>query len=395
MLDTILIGTSSMQAHSKGLKVIGNNLANVNTPGFKGSQLEFAALFDQGANPHQAQGKSIPAGQGQGLQTVGSLIDFRAGADQATGDPLDVKIDGNGFLAVKRGADVLYTRNGNLELNPAGQLVTGAGDVVLGLDGSGGVSEMSTVGLDHSTPRVTSSVRFTGNLNAAVVSPPVDATVGNVRVFGADGVAHTLKLSVRNNGGGSFTATVSNALGATVATQAIQFSAAGAAQAGSDTVTFSFTPPGGAAMALSFSFAGVTAVGGTNSLAFNAQDGYPGGTRVAQSIDPDGFLSIQYSNGQTQRGSRLALADFDSDADLLDAGGSMFRARAGAQVRVGAAGEQGLGRLVSGHREGSNVDLAREFSNLIVMQRGYQAASHVVSVANDMIQELFDMKGHR
>ena len=394
MLDTVLIGTSSMQVHSKGLKVIGNNLANVNTPGFKGSQLEFAALFEQGANPTQAQGHAVPGGQGQGLQSVGTTIDFRAGSDQVTGDPLDAKINGNGLFVVKRAGETLFTRDGNFELAADGKLVNGNGDHVQTLDGSGNFVDLSIAHLSNSMPKASTTVKLTGNISSTVNSPPTNAVVNNVSVVDAQGNTQTLKLTIQNDGGGNFTVTVANAANTTVATGQIKF-VSGSPVAGSDVIVFSYQPSGGTAIPLTLDFKSAISIGSAHSISFNSHDGYVGGQRVGQSVDAEGYLSIQYANGQTQKGPRVVLADFDSDGDLIDAGGSFFRARPGAAVRTGYAGETVFGSLAGGRREGSNVDLAQEFSNLIVMQRGYQAASHVVSVANDLIQELYDMKGHR
>lgn len=392
MLDTILIGASSMQVHSKAIKMVGNNLANVNTPGFKGSQLEFAALFDQGASAGQSGGH--PAGEGQGLQTVGTTIDFRVGSDQVTGDPLDAKINGNGFFVVQRGADLLFTRDGNFELDAGGRLLNGYGDVVQTADASGRLVDLTIAALEHSKPKATTTVMLSGNLNPTVASPPVNAVVDNVAVVDAQGSLQRLKLTFLNQGGGIYSVTVADAAGATLATGRVQY-AAGTPMSGADSIGFSYRSADGQTQPLTLDFKGTSSIGGADTLAFNAQDGYPGGMRVAQGFDAEGYLSIRYSDGQVQRGPRLVLADFDGDTDLEDAGGSFFRARPGAVAHLGFAGTAGYGQLVAGHREGSNVDLAQEFSNLIVMQRGYQAASHVVSVANDMIQELYDMKGHR
>jgi len=111
------------------------------------------------------------------------------------------------------------------------------------------------------------------------------------------------------------------------------------------------------------------------------------------SIDADGTVTVHYSNNQSAKGPRLALAQFQTEDDLSEIAGGMFALREGAAVRYGYAGGDEFGALVAGHREGSNVDLAEEFGNLILMQRGYQASSHVISTANEMIQQLFDMKG--
>jgi flagellar hook protein FlgE len=126
-----------------------------------------------------------------------------------------------------------------------------------------------------------------------------------------------------------------------------------------------------------------------------SQDGYAAGVRTDQSIDSDGTIKLYYSNGQTADGPRLALANFRSASELEEQSGSAFALKQGGEVEYGHAGDATFGTLRAGHLEGSNVDLAEEFGNLILMQRGYQASSHVISTANDMIQQLFDMKGNR
>ena len=125
------------------------------------------------------------------------------------------------------------------------------------------------------------------------------------------------------------------------------------------------------------------------------QDDHVAGALTDVTFDDEGFISAKYSNGQTVKGARLALASFDSEVNIEQAGSNEFISNNPAAVHYGYAKTKSFGSLQTNVVEGSNVDMAQEFSNLIVMQRGYQASSHVVSVANDMIQELFDMKGHR
>jgi flagellar hook protein FlgE len=392
MFDSIMIGSSGLLAHSKGLRTVGNNLANVNTPGFKGSQLEFSNLVEQGG--HHGSQDNAP-GAGTGLTTLGSHVSFRAGLDQATGNPLDLNINGNGFYTVKRGDDLLYTRHGEFHFDDKGILVNSAGDHVQALDANGKLTDVVLGDLERSMPKATSTVKLAGNLNAAVSTPAVDDKVNEITVYDANGGTHAITLTFKNNGDGDYTVTATDAAGATLNTGSLKFSG-GFPTAATSTMSFSYTPAGGSAMLLNFDFSqGVTSLAQPTTLALQSQDGYQAGARVDQSIDADGTLNVKYSNNQTAKGPRLALANVLVEGDLEDAGGSMFTARAGAQVRYGHAGSDDFGSLLAGHREGSNVDMAEEFSNLILMQRGYQASSHVVSTANDMIQELFDMKGHR
>jgi flagellar hook protein FlgE len=391
MFDSIMIGTSGLLTHSKGLRTVGNNLANVNTPGFKGSQLEFSNLVEQGSG--QTGQNDGPAGGG--LTTLGSHISFRAGIDQATGNPLDLNINGNGFYTLKRGDDLLYTRDGQFHFDDQGILVNSAGDHVQALDADGKLTDVALESLSRSMPKATSTVKLTGNLNAAVSTPAVDDKINAITVYDANGGAHAITLTFKNNGNGDYTVTAADDAGATLNTGSLKFSE-GFPTAATGTMSFTYTPAGADAMLLNFDFSqGVTSLAQSTTLALRSQDGYQAGTSVDQSIDADGTLNVRYSNSQTAKGPRLALANLPVEGDLQEAGGSMFAARPGAQVRYGYAGSDDFGKLLVGHREGSNIDMAEEFSNLILMQRGYQAASHVVSTANDMIQELFDMKGHR
>lgn len=393
MFDSIMIGTSGLLAHEKGLRTVGNNLSNVNTPGFKGSSLEFANLVDQGTGGHAGQ-NAYSAG-GSGLTTLGSHINFQAGLDQSTGNPLDLNIQGNGFYTLKRGDDLLYTRNGSFQFDDKGVLVNSSGDHVQALDANGKLADITLGTLERSMPKATSTVALTGNLNATVATPAIDDKVNAVTIYDANGGSHSISLSFKNNGSGDYTVKATDDAGTLLNTGDLKF-ASGFPTAETSVMSFSYTPPGGSAMTLKFDFSkSVTSLAQTTTLAVQSQDGYAAGTSVNQSIGADGTLSMTYSNDQTAKGPRLALANFRVEEDLQDAGGSAFSARSGTQVRYGYAGTDDFGSLLSGHLEGSNVDMAEEFSTLILMQRGYQAASHVVSTANDMIQELFDMKGSR
>jgi flagellar hook protein FlgE len=394
MFDTIFIGTSGLLNHAKGLRVVGNNLANVNTPGFKSSQLQFSSLFEQnGGRPAQSDGSGNLTRTGSGLASLGTQINFRAGLEQGTGNPLDLAISGNGFYIVKRGDDLLYTRAGDFNFNAQGVLVNSAGDHVQGLE-NGRLVDINLDKLDRSAPKATTTVAFRGELALTVATPQIDQLVSGVTVLDSNGVEHALNVSFHNESNGVFTVTVKDGAN-TVATGQIKF-VGGVPIAGSNSLSFSYTPAGGSAAPLLLDFSKLVSVSTTTApVSVASQDGYAVGVRTDQSFDADGLLTVQYSNGQKATGARIALADFASAASLEEAGGSTFRTVNGAHAQYGYAGTESFGTLAAGRREGSNVDLAEEFGNLILMQRGYQASSHVISTANDMIQQLFDMKGNR
>lgn len=389
MLDIINLGTTGLLGNEQGLRTIGNNLSNVNTTGFKGSQAQFANLFDQGAGMGHG-------GHSSGMAVLGNSINFQAGSDQSTGKPLDLMINGEGFFAVQRGTQNLYTRAGGFHFDASGALVTAAGDNVMSLDGTGNLVQVKVDPQSRSMPKATTTIEFSGNLSSTVSTPAVNATVNGITVIDAGGASHTLNLSFENKGDGSYAVTVTEAGSTTaVGTGTIKFTG-GFAAPGSGSMTFSYAPNGQKATDVTLSFGtAVTSLATTTTLTSTSQNGYAAGTITSQTIDADGVVNIAYSNGQTVKGQRIALANFRSPDDLKEAGGASFAMKTDGQVNYGFAKLGGFGALSAGHLEGSNVDMAEEFSNLIVMQRGYQAASHVISTANDMIQELFDMKGHR
>lgn len=395
MFDTLLIGTSGLLGYSQGLRVVGNNLANVNTPGFKSSQSQFSDLFDQGGAPAASHGGTYGA-RGTGLQTLGTHVNFKSGIDQGTGNPLDVMIDGNGMFVIKRDDNLLYTRAGDFQFNAQGVLVNASGDHVQGLDEGGKLGDVVLGELARNAPKATSNIKISGNLTSTVATPAIDATLTGVNIIDAAGASHSVNLIFKNEGSGTFKLTVNDAAtGTAVGSGELKFNA-GFLLPGSDVVTFSYATASVPAFDVKLDFtSNVNSFPTPSSLSLVSQDGYLAGSMTEQSIGADGALSIRYSNNQTAKGPRLALANVLAMNELKQMGGGAFSAAAHVPVQYGYAGVDAYGTLAPGHREGSNVDLAEEFSNLILMQRGYQASSHVISTANDMIQELFDMKGRR
>jgi flagellar hook protein FlgE len=144
-------------------------------------------------------------------------------------------------------------------------------------------------------------------------------------------------------------------------------------------------------------FSGATnfSAGADSTLSVASQDGFAAGALTEASFDADGVLVATYSNGQTLRHQRIALAFFDFPQDLEAAGDAGFENRTGQRVQLGNPREGVFGAIAAESLESANVDLAQQFSELIISQRGYQASSQVVSAANEMIQQLFDIRSRR
>lgn len=395
MLDSIYIGMTGLLGYQRGLRVISNNVANLNTPGFKGSHLQFADLFytSGDAQPgHSGQGKS-----GVGLNTLSTTLNFTQGEFRQTGNSLDLALNGDGFFVERDDSGATrYTRAGQFEFNADGILVDRTdGSHVMALDDSGKLTEIKLSGLRSNAAKPTATIQFQGNLS----NDGTTHTIDGVKVFDAVGGEHTLKLTFTNgapSNAGQWTVTVTDG-STTVGTGTIKF-VNGVPDPAASKIDLTYQPAGVASMGLSFDFqSNVTsfAAGTTSTLAFAKQDGFAGGTLTSAKFDENGRLTLAYSNGQTVHGARIAVARFDTTGALEPLGGNKFGAKDGGGLHLGTAGDNGFASVSSGTLELSNVDLSQEFGDLIVTQRGYQASSQIVSTANEMIQQLFDMKSRR
>lgn len=389
MLDSIAIAETGLQGYEAALKTISNNTANMNTPGFKGSSTEFADLaFGNGTAGHGGSGFGQP---GLGLETLGTSIDFQQGELQSTGNPLDLAVNGSGFFITRdTQGNLHYTKDGQFKFDGKGALVSStSGEQVLGLDSGGALSPISIETYKTSLPKTTTTVKFSGNLSSTATTD----TINGITVIDAAGTSHALSLTLTpvTGSAGSWTATLLDGV-TSVGTATLKFTG-NVVMPGSATLSFNYTPTGGTAMPLTLDFSGSvtsTDMGGNSSLAVSSQDGYAAGTLNGESFDDTGTLVLTYSNQQTVKNQRLALAQFTSIDQVEAVGNNQFKAK-GDAWHTGLAGSTGFGSIASSEIEGSNVDLSREFSRLVIMQRGYQASSQIVSTASDMLTALFGM----
>ena len=406
MLSTIYTALSGMLGFSKGLDVISNNIANLNTPGFKSSDLQFRDLFyrySEGGGTQDGSRSQV----GAGLDTGGTRTQFKEGEMRDSGNPLDVAIDGNGFLVLQpqngeqlygRGGARVYTRAGQLEFGRDGVLVDrSTGFRVLGYEG-GALREISINALRISAPKPTSLIKVTGNLSPGSAS----ADLTNVNVIDGNGNSHTLAFKFTRDTADSTHWFVeardesSNLLG----TGEVRFQPNGSPAADATRFSFSLTP-GAAPITLDIgdpgSFSGLTNFSGPSqsNLQVLSQDGAAAGSLTSATFDENGTLRLTYSNGKTQSGPSLALAWFDDLQSLRISGGSVFVNDGDQAPTLGTASQGEMGRIAAGKVELSNVELTAQFTDLIILQRGYQASSQVTSVANEMIQQLLDLDGKR
>jgi flagellar hook protein FlgE len=388
MLRSLYSGISGLRAHQSMLDVTGNNIANVNTAGYKASATQFQdtlSQLTQGAGgPQAGVGGTNPAQIGLGVQVAGISTNFSQGSTQATGRATDLMISGDGFFVTQQGGETLYTRAGSFDFDASGRLVTPEGGIVQGLAAANGVIiEGGAVG-DIRLPEGsvsaalgTSSARVVGNL-------PTDAAVGaeivrDVPVFDPAGTAGTLSLTFTRTAGGWNVAGADDS-GATGAS-AMTFTDGKLTAGGTLAV-------GGVAVDLS----AVTGYAKLSTVSITEQNGRTAGTFTGFSLGSDGTLIGSFSNGASEAIGRIVLGTFVNPGGLEKAGGSTYRStfNSGA-ADVGAPGT-GRGTVTSGTLEMSNVDLSQEFTNLIVAQRGFQANARIITTSDEVLQELTNLK---
>lgn len=409
MLDSIHVAASGLDGHQKGLKVISNNVSNMNTPGYKGSNTQFTDVFLQSAgdNPRQSQ---TPGG---GVELMPSTINFAAGEIRSTGRDMDMALSGPGFFVVRDGeGKQFYTKAGRFEFDEQGRLVTMDGGLAV-LGGTSatadGLKPVDISGLLSSAFQASTSVVFSGNLSSTAGSASTtgpEHTINELTVFDSMGASHTLKVTFtvrRETPTGSTTPqlvpgtwdVVVQEGTTTLGSGVFKFSggvpdplnddftvALRAVDGRSNFVRFSLSPK-----ATSFSS------GSTSDLVKESIDGRAQGRVSKTAINDKGDVTITYTNGATATGGRIAVAEFVNTDSLQRASGALFEYTGQEPVRLVTLGK--TTSLVGGSLELSNTDLTDQFSNMILIQRGFQASSQVMSTASEMIQSLFDIKSRR
>jgi flagellar hook protein FlgE len=390
MLDSINVGMTGLTGYSKGLRVIANNTANMNTPGFKSASLQFTDLYYAPSGTGTGQRAQL----GQGLGTAGTQLDFRQGDLRQTGNEFDLGLEGEGLFVLRRDdGELRYTRAGQFDFNQDGVLVNRTdGSKVVGMDAAGQQVDVALGGLRTAAGKATTSARFTGNLSSTVA----EHTVDGVKVLDAMGQEHLLALKFKSTGlPGAGTWDLELLDGSTSVGTAHMVFVDGKPTAETAKPVFTYQATGREATQLTLDFGSDVssfASGNLSSLAMSSQDGSAPGNLDKVSFDAGGQMVVTYSNGDTAKGARLLLGRFLTLDAVAAAGANQFVEANGLPWETGFAGEGGFGSVRAGAIEASNVDLSREFSELVILQRGYQASSQVIATANDMLQELFRMK---
>jgi flagellar hook protein FlgE len=421
MLRSMFSGVSGLRSHQTMMDVIGNNIANVNTVGYKSGSVVFQDLLSQairGAgvpdNTADGAGGTNPAQVGLGVTIAGIGNNFTQGASQLTGRATDLSIQGDGFFVVRDNGQQLYTRAGSLNFDALGRLTTADGSVLQGwtADANGVINANAAIGdlsmpLGQSTaPTVTTNVRLGGNL-------PADAAVGtqivtSLTVYDVQGapIDATFTFAKTADNAWTVTATMPDATTqapVTVGTTNLVWDPTAAPPAFNPAPSLTVTPPAttgewdGGTIAIDFGASGdaqaLRQFAGQSSVAALSQDGAALGTLQSFTIGQDGVVTGVFSNGRTRAIGQIALAAFSNASGLEKTGNSLYRASVNSGLpQIGAAAAGGRGTLAGSTLEMSNVDLAQEFTNLIIAQRGFQANSRVITASDELLQDLVNLK---
>src|SRR5580704_16875751 len=381
MLRAMYSGVSGLLANEEMLDVIGNNIANVNTVGFKSGSADFASVLSQtvsgAASPQNGDGGTNAAQVGLGVQVAGIGTNFTQGADQQTGVSTDLAVEGSGMLVVSQGGEQLYTRDGTLSFDANGDLVNPEGAIIQGwMAGTGGAintnAPLTNIVVPTTTlipPIPTSTVTIGGNLPTdPTVNAAGTATVDSTtNVYDAQGTATPVTFAFTYTAGtggaaGTWAVQAQDASGNDIGTsQALTFNSSGVLTAPTNYAIALGTGATAQNIAINFAAqgAGLVSYGGTSSVNIS-QDGQGTGNLQSITIGGDGVLSGIFSNGQTETLGQVAVAGFSNPSGLTNAGGSMYNTSANSGTpQIGAAGTDGRGTISSGVLEGSNVDLSQ------------------------------------
>jgi len=439
MLRSLSAAVSGLRNQQTRMDVIGNNVSNVNTVAFKSGRVTFkegfAQLVESASRPVEGMGGTNPMEVGLGSQigTIDTL--FTQGNLETTGRNTDLAIQGNSFFVLKKGAESFYTRAGNFQIDATGTLVSGNdGFAVQGRMATNGklndsVGDLKIPVMQTAPANATTTVSVSGNVDASAgafdkgtaatldaLDPAQRALPQNansfkdmsITAYDSLGTKHELKMVMWKTGANTWdwkfdptNMDISNAGITEVAgTHPITFQADGSVDTsnGFAAPVVSFTPNSGASdvtikLDLGTGMNGLSQFAGSSTAVMRDQDGYTNGTLQSFTIDSTGTIVGGFTNGITQVLGQLQLADFNNPEGLNRVGDNAYQTTANSGTAIlGYAGEGSVSSIASGALEMSNVDLAQEFTDMIIAQRGFQANGRVISTTDQLMQDLVNLK---
>jgi len=417
MIRSMFAAVTALKNHQTFMDTVANNIANVNTTGFKAGRIDFQDVLNQtlrgAVAPTTTHGGVDAAQVGLGVAIAG-IDNFQTQGDlQPTGKVTDLAIQGDGFFNLSDGNQILYTRDGSFDVGSDGKLVSpSTGLKVEGwtADNTGAIDTGQPIGditipfNQMSPPTQSTNISIAGNLDSRAADGTAVETV--MTVFDSLGSPHNISLrfvKVPNANAWDWEASTTDASIVTtnpLASGTVTFDTAGQPQ--SDP-----TQPDGV-MDLSFNNGAADATGTTainlfmssmtgfaqqSTVNVEKQDGHDAGSLTSFTIGPDGTVNGIFSNGFNQPLARIALSRFTNPGGLTRVGDNSFQLSVNSGLPInGAPGDQGFGTVNSGNLEMSNANLAQQFTDMIRAERGFQANSRVITTSDELLQELLRLK---
>jgi len=406
-MASFYIPLTGLDSDSTALNTIANDLANLNTTGFKAQTVNFSDLFYQQIG-EEGSGNLIQ--EGSGVQTASIESQYSQGSIVSTGNSTDVAIDGNGFFVIGDGGSNVYTRDGNFGLSDSGALITQSGQSVMGYPAVGGVVNTNAPLSPISIPvgqiepaQATSSFGMTANLDSSAAVGT--AVPGSLTAYDSLGNPQVVTVTYTKTGTNTWSYAINLPAGvattSTGNTGTLTFDSNGnltAPAANVAGVTFTGLSDGSADMTMSFNVLGtsgtptITQDATTSAVASSTQNGYAPGQYQSFSVADDGTVEASFSNGQTLAVGKLALGNVANVQGLQLLGDGDYAAtQASGAAAVATSGAAGLGTLQDSALEESNVNISTEFSDLIIAQRAFEANSKAVTTFDTVAQETINM----
>jgi len=417
-LRSLSAGVTGLRNNTLMMDVIGNNVANINTIGFKGSRITFSDMFSQtlrgASSPSSTTGGTNPMQIGLGASVNSLDTIFTQGAFETTGGLTDMAIGGSGLFIVNSNGKQLYTRVGAFTSDSAGNLVTGSGAILQGkLADMNGVIPIGTtlqdmkIDMDRRFPaKATTTASFSGNLDSLAKVDGIDATgnlvVGDstkasMDIFDSQGNPFTIEMTFKKTADNQWTWTASSSTGT------INAGGSGTLEFNPDGTLKQFAYDGGATnfqmstglgtsdLAIDLNVKTISQNAGKMQVQNKSQDGFASGMLTSWEIDKSGIIVGKFDNQKRMNLGQIMLAEFNNPAGLMKSGDSMYdiSGNSGEPVITSTGGNSTIN---TGVLEGSNVDLPEEFTKMIVAQRGFQANARVITTSDEILNEVVNLK---
>ena len=412
MMRSLNAGVSGLQQYQEMMDVVGNNIANVNTVGYKANEVTLEDMISQteaGAMaPTDDSGGTDPRQVGLGVTSGTISTIFTQGNLQTSSSPTDLAIQGNGFFILTQGnsATQYYTRDGSFNVDANNNLVNPSnGMEVQGwmADANGDINTSAplqnlTIPMGElMTSKQTDAASYVGNLDSTQTAGPTSDYQNTLQVYDSLGNSHLVtvtfqKTAVTNEW--QWTASGPDITVGPDNTGVIDFDTNGNFVDQTGTLELDVAAQGAMSpLDINPNFSGVTQFGTASTITVGSQDGYAPGVLQSFTIGQDGSITGVYSNGSTKDVGQIALASFRNPGGLVKVGSSNYQSSPNSGIAdIGGATTGSRGSIISGSLEMSNVDLSQEFTNMIVDERAYQANSKIIQTGDEMLQTLIGLK---